>query len=250
MTESQIGLAAAGTQAAGALFAGFAANRQRKIAKDQKKLISDLESSRQEIVNPYENVTSLAGQITNPYANLAVATQAADMQIEQTDIALANTLDNLRQTGAGGATALAQAALKGKQGVSASIEKQEINNQKLRARGEVQAQTALLSEQKRLQNAEIKGKRFVYDEQEEREMGQLDRAQGQLENAQAQQFASRGQAFGALAGVGKSLAGVDEGFDFGGLLPAKGYGSYKRGGDDYYNMPSGLSRGEFRDFNK
>ena len=207
MGKSQIGLAAAGTQAAGALFAGFAANRQRKIAKDQKDLIKDLEASRQEVINPYENVASLAGQISNPYANLAVATQAADMQAEQADIALANTLDNLRQTGAGGATALAQAALKSKQGVSASLETQEAQNEKLRAQGESQTQTALLAEQRRLQTADAQGKAFVYREQEEREMGQLDRAQAQLENAQAQQYSSRGQAFGALTGAGKSLAG-------------------------------------------
>tara|TARA_R110000822_G_scaffold212365_1_gene347783 strand:+ start:1250 stop:1999 length:750 start_codon:yes stop_codon:yes gene_type:complete len=249
MTESQIGLAAAGTQAAGALFAGFAANRQRKIAKDQKDLIKDLEASRQEIINPYENVTSLAGQISNPYANLAVATQAADMQAEQADIALANTLDNLRQTGAGGATALAQAALKSKQGVSASLEIQEAQNEKLRAQGESQTQTALLAEQRRLQTADAQGKAFVYGEQEEREMGQLDRAQAQLENAQAQQYSSRGQAFGALAGAGKSLAGV-EGLDLSGLFPSKSYRDYKKGGDEYYNIPSGLSQEDFKKFNK
>jgi hypothetical protein len=52
--------------------------------------------------------------ITNPYENLGVATQAAEFQAEQADIALANTLDTLLATGAGagGATALAQAALR------------------------------------------------------------------------------------------------------------------------------------------
>ena len=38
--------------------------------------------------------------------------------------------------GAGGATALAQAAAQSKQGISASIEQQETQNQKLRAQGE------------------------------------------------------------------------------------------------------------------
>ena len=53
---------------------------------------------------------------SNPYANLGVATQAAEMQAEEADIALANTLDTIRSSGAsaGGATALAQAALKSK----------------------------------------------------------------------------------------------------------------------------------------
>ena len=60
--------------------------------------------------------------------------------MEESDIALANTLDTLRATGssAGGATALAQAALKSKKGVSASIEAQEAQNEKLKAQGEQQ----------------------------------------------------------------------------------------------------------------
>jgi len=51
---------------------------------------------------------------------------------------LANTLDTIRATGggAGGATALAQAALTSKQGISADIQRQEAANQKLYAQGE------------------------------------------------------------------------------------------------------------------
>jgi len=69
--------------------------------------------------------------MSNPMANLSVATQAAEMQIEEADISLANTLDTIRATGggAGGATALAQAALQSKKGVTASIESQEKANQ-------------------------------------------------------------------------------------------------------------------------
>ena len=50
--------------------------------------------------------------IYNPYDNLSVATQANQIKMEETDKALANTLDTLRAQGAsaGGATALAQAA--------------------------------------------------------------------------------------------------------------------------------------------
>ena len=90
--------------------------------------LDSLEKSRQAITNPYAGVTDissmakdLSGMVSNPYASLGVATQAAEMQIEEADIALANTLDTLRATGAsaGGATALAQAALQSKKGVSA-----------------------------------------------------------------------------------------------------------------------------------
>ena len=69
----------------------------------------------------------MSSQITNPFNTITVSTAAAEMQNEETDIALANTLDTLEQTGAsaGGATALAMAALKSKQGVAATIDKQE-----------------------------------------------------------------------------------------------------------------------------
>mgnify|MGYP003117568496 CR=1 FL=1 len=111
-----------------------AARRQRRLAKSLQKKLNHLERNRQAIINPYDNVTSLASMATdlsntlsNPFANLSVATKAAEMKIEEADISLANTLDTLRATGAGagGATALAQAALKAKQGVTASIEQQE-----------------------------------------------------------------------------------------------------------------------------
>ena len=73
------------------------------------------------------------------------------MQNEQTDIALANTLDTIRATGggAGGATALAQAALQGKKGVAASIESQEASNAKLKAQGQQQLERATVEEGKK-----------------------------------------------------------------------------------------------------
>ena len=82
--------------------------------------------------------------IYNPYKNMSVATKAAQMKVEETDKALANTLDTLRATGtsAGGATALAQAALQSKLGIAADIEKQEVNNQQLEAKGEFMVQQA------------------------------------------------------------------------------------------------------------
>ena len=94
--------------------------------------------NRQQLNNPYAN-------ISNPFANLSVATEAAKFQAEQSDIALANTLDNLRQTGAGGATALAQAALQSKKGVSANIQQQEAQNQRLKAQEIYSTQAAMSS---------------------------------------------------------------------------------------------------------
>jgi hypothetical protein len=111
--------------------------------QEQQDEINRLKDNRTEIPN-------LVGQISNPFDNLSVATRAAEIQMEQSDIALANqsdialanTLDTIRATGmgAGGATALAQAALQSKNAVAASIEKQEANNAQLAAQGEAAAQ--------------------------------------------------------------------------------------------------------------
>ena len=82
--------------------------------------------------------------IYNPYDNLSVANKANEIKMQETDKALANTLDTLRAQGAsaGGATALAQAALKSKAGIAADIEKQEVANEKLKAQGEIMVQNA------------------------------------------------------------------------------------------------------------
>ena len=69
-----------------------AAKREKEANRLQMKL-DRLEMNRQEIITPYENVENLSGMLSNPFANLSVATQATEMQAEQTDIALANTLD-------------------------------------------------------------------------------------------------------------------------------------------------------------
>ena len=163
-------------------------NQANKAKIQQQQYLDDikaLEESRQEPINPYVNVT-------NPYANLQVATKAAEMQADQTDIALANTLDNLRQTGAGGATALAQAALKSKQGIAADIQRQEAQNQKLQAQG-----------QQQMEMAQAKGRAFAFQTQERRDEAQLDRLQG-LADIEA---ARRQQGFATGVGSLTSMAG-------------------------------------------
>ena len=133
-----------GSLLSGILGGGAARRAKRKAQQEARRLkrkLDFLESNRQAIINPYDNQQDLSGmitdrssQMTNAYANLSVATQAAEMQIEQADISLANTLDTLMATGsgAGGATALAQAAKQSKKEVAASIEQQEAQNEKLR----------------------------------------------------------------------------------------------------------------------
>ena len=131
----------------------------------------------------------MSGQLSNPFDDLGVATKAAEIQIEQADISLANTLDTIRATGAsaGGATALAQAALQGKKGVAANIEQQEANNEKMRAQGEQNLMNAKMSEQQRLQSiaisegqrvqsADAAGQQFMFQAGENRVNMDLDRA--------------------------------------------------------------------------
>jgi len=199
---------------AGGIFGARAARRaKRRAAKKLKKMnakMEQLEANRQEIINPYEGAENLSSMMSNPMANLGVATQATEMQIEQTDQALANTLDTLRETGggSGGATALAQAALQSKQNVAAGIEQQEKANEDKRAAGEQRLQDAKINEEKRMQNLDAAGKQFVYGEKDKREMMQLNRLQGQIDNMQGiKAQASRDQT-GAITGAISGLASV------------------------------------------
>ena len=148
--------------------------------------------------------------MSNPFTQLGVATQATAMQVEQTDIALANSLDQLRQTGggAGGATALAQAALQSKKGVAADIERQEKSNDDKRIQGEATLQKQQIAEEKRMQNVDVMGQKFVYNETEQREQQQLDRVSGQLAQAQGQRAQAAKDQTAAITGAIGSMAGV------------------------------------------
>jgi len=194
-----------------------AARRARKKLKQMNAKMAQLEANRQEIINPYEGAENLSDMMSNPMANLGVATQATEMQIEQTDQALANTLDTLRQTGggAGSATALAQAALQSKQNVAAGIEQQEKANEDKRAAGEQRLQDAKIAEEKRMQNLDAAGKQFVFGQREQREMGQLNRLQGQIDNMQGVQAQASADQTRALTGAISGIASV-AGSAFGG----------------------------------
>ena len=171
-------LAAASTPLVmGALAKKDAKDRATAAAKEANELgkqLKALEENRQ--------------QIRNPYANLGVATQAAEMEAQEADASLANTLDAMRAGGFGasGATALARQAAKAKQGISADIQKQEQANQAKFAEGE----------------------KFVFEQQEERDVAKLDRLANLQEGYQqremdalAGQQAINQQTAGAVTGV-------------------------------------------------
>lgn len=160
----------------GAIQKGKASEMARKAEAEkrrQEQLLQNLENSRQEI--------------TNPYANLAVAAKTAEMKIEEVDQSLATALDNLRATGSGGsgaATQLAMQANKAKMQISADIEKQQIQVQQMKARGE----------------------QFVFQAQEQREMQKINRVAGLADAAynQALQYQSDAQA-ALMGGITSSI---------------------------------------------
>jgi hypothetical protein len=214
----------AGVQIIGSIISGGRAKREARRARKRQQRINDkinhLEANRQDVINPYDQVTSLASMATdlsntlsNPFANLSVATKAAEMKIEQADISLANTLDTLRATGsgAGGATALAQAALQSKKGVAASIEQQEAGNERLRAQGEDRLQSQIMAEKQRIQNINISegareqqyqaaGRKFEFEAQEKRDVSKLNRLYGQQTQATQARAAAMAQENSAIAG--------------------------------------------------
>ena len=200
---------------AGGLFGSSAAKKRERAARREKKRLQNklntLEANRQEIVNPYQDLSSM---ISNPFANLSVATGAAEMKIEEADISLANTLDTMRATGAsaGGATALAQAALRSKKDVASSIELQEKQNEDKRATGEKQKQDALVAESKRVQEGEA----YEFNLRENRQMAELDRTAAMLGASKQAEAQAQSDRTGAMTGMFGSLAGI------GGALLANG----------------------------
>ena len=209
------------------------ARRLRRKAIQEKRIatsgIKTIENNRQPVINPYANAKDLSslakdlsGNLSNPFANLSVATGAAKMQAEEADIALANTLDTIRATGAGagGATALAQAALKSKKGIAAGIEKQEVANEKMKASGQQQlerlqnaeqarVQGVQIGEGRRMQTAEAKGLSYQFEAQERRDQDKLNDLRRQRNAAsdrewQTEQMVVQAEQ-GALGGILKSL---------------------------------------------
>jgi len=206
-----------GSSIIGGFLGSSSAKRAARAAEAEKRRLSNklhnLEKNRQDIINPYEDVKSLSGMISNPFANLSVATGAAEIKIEEADISLANTLDTVRATGAsaGGATALAQAALRSKKGVAASIEQQEKANEDKAAAGEQRAQQQRMAEEQRMQQAGVMGKQFVFGATEQRQVKEIDRTYAEMMGAAQDQAQAKADQTGALTGMFGSIASIGGG---------------------------------------
>ena len=110
---------------------------------------------------------------------------------------MANTLDSVRQAGGAGATALAQAALQSKRGVAISIEKQEANNQKLQAQGQLKVDS-------------LKGQGELNRQllQFRRDQDDLSELRNEADQLKAQEIYSRQQ---AVAGLGATFEALSSG---------------------------------------
>jgi hypothetical protein len=210
-----------------ALVQNHKANKAEEDAQTAQGVIDEIERNRAPVYDASGKIRDMKGDIdamkslvTNPYANLGVATEAAEIQMEQTDIALANTMDVISATGAGagGATALAQAALQSKRGVAADIQRQEAQNQRLRASGEQQANQQLLNlEQQKLS---LEGQAISAEErtaagEDARVQMQLDRAYGEKDFYTSRELSMRDAATDSLMGGFSAGASV-----FGGAVGA------------------------------
>jgi len=222
----------AATAAAGAIGSGVVAtnnavkNKRSALLEGAKarrleKQLEALEQSRQPVIDQSQKIRNLKNEVSNPYANLGVAMQSANLQMEQTDQALANTLETINATGmgAGGASALAKAAAQSKAGISASIETQEANNQKLRIEGEQKAQDTKINIEKLALAEEV----AAFDRQDERDVSKMNRLAGledranqnQMMYQQAAQEQSM-QAMGAVTDLGTSMMSMASGMPGGG----------------------------------
>jgi len=239
--------------ALGGIVSGFvsagAARRASRRALDEKKAaqtrLNHEERNRQTIISPYDNIKDLSalaqdlsGKLSNPFASLGVSTAAAEMQIEEADIALANTLDTLRATGAsaGGATALAQAALQSKKGVAASIEQQEAQNEKLRAQGQSQLERLQLAEGQRIQNIQISeggreqesiaaGRAFKFNAQERRQQDKIDYLRGEKDAARYRYEGAEYRKSQAVGNIVSSIGGAVDSFTGAGGFGSGGFGT-------------------------
>lgn len=207
-----------------AIVGGIQAKNAKKEEEAKEKAaarkLANLEANRQAVIDQSGKIRAMKAQVNNPYANLAVANKASDLKIEQTDQALANTLDQINQsgTGAGGATALARMAAASKAQVGASLENQEAANNKLRAEGQAQADQQKMA----LEQAAIGAEEAAWGRQEGRDVVSMDRLAGQQENAQAQAAAYSMQGQQAImSGVTSGASALASG------LAAEGKGGMK-----------------------
>jgi len=159
--------------------------------------------------NPYANMT-------NPFENLTVNTQAADFAAQQNSQNSANIMSGLAAAaGGGGVAALAQSMANSQaqatQQASASIAQQESQNQQLAAQGEFKRQSMIASGEQEAQSREASKTATLLSMSQQR----VAAAKQAREKATQQQL-------GALSGATEDLDSQESGLKALGGLAAKG----------------------------
>lgn len=198
-------------QAGGSLFGAKKRKREQQAA--QAQFDADQAAVRNfEFKNPYANLENTAEDLT-------VNQQATNVQAQQTDAALSQGLDAIVAGGggAGGAQAIANAALGAKQNIAADIAGQESANQAAAAQQAAQNQ-----------QLEAQGAQTQQNQQFGQLQGNLDQSGQRLSAANAaQQQAKQALVSGLGSAVGGGLAAGGAG--------AKGAGFFK-------NLASGFQQ--------
>ena len=164
---------------------------------EQKAAQREFQSSKDSYQN-FDFQNQYAG-LENTAEDLTINQQATNVQAQQSDQALASVQDAVVQGGGGGggATALANAALQAKQGISADTAGQESTNQQARARQAAQNQ-----------RLEAQGATNIQD-QKYNQLGEtLDLAGSRL--GAANEARAKGQA-DLIGGIGSVVGGIASG---------------------------------------
>lgn len=181
-------------QALGGLIGGKARRAEAKRAR------AEYESAKadylaMESTNPYEN-------LVNPYEDLEVNTKEAEFLAQQQNQQQANMLANLRgAAGSSGVAGLAQAianqAAKGRQKIAASIGKQEMLNERLAAKGQLQ-----------VEQLKGQGDLFVQKMEKDKTETLLGMAQSRVTASNAARQAARDQIMGGIGSMGSAMVGI------------------------------------------
>lgn len=176
---------------AGSLIGGGARRREQRAARAefdaQKQALQD---------TTFEN--TYAG-LENVYEDLTVNQQASQFQAQQTDAALAQSMQAAIASGGapGGAQAIAQAALRSKAGISADLARQEQGNQSLRAQAE-----------QKLQADEAAGADILQTRNYQKQQQMLNLAAQRKQAADAARAQATAQLVGGIGQLGSGVAGA------------------------------------------
>jgi hypothetical protein len=177
---------------AGSLIGGRARRREQRQAQ------AEFEAQKQALQSTvFEN--TYAG-LENVAEDLTVNQQASQFQAQQTDAALAQSMQAAIASGGapGGAQAIAQAALKSKAGISADLAKQEQANQMARVNAEQKLQADEAAGADMLQTRDYQKQQQMLNLASQRKMA-ADQARAQ---ATSQLVGGIGQLGSGLAGAG------------------------------------------------